>query len=653
MAAAPQVHMESDGQGPTKRIKRDEPQGTSNQAPRVFLREEDVGISEFITPGWHGFDAIIKHRYSDFFVNEIDPQGNVVHLTSFTEADDPKPPKSQAEIDIENLNVPEDPQAAFEEAFVRLSSILGAEDSSRIKKHLEITEDQTLEQRSLLLDRDLDKDQRKNVYLITNNFLSSQVTCETVGGRLKFIRRVQSDKPNADKRSQRRGPQWQHIGEFCYFVMQKENMDSMDVLNQIARHLRCKPRSFGMAGTKDKRGITVQRCSAYKISHERLIGVSKKLRGARLGNFSYGPRELRLGDLQGNQFQIILRHIQGADASSLNPVLEGIRNIGFVNYFGMQRFGTQSISSHTIGIAVLKADWQAAIDLILSPRDGEREDISNARKAWVTLKDPKEALKLLPQRAALAEYSILQSFAKNGSATNVAAAFTCIPRNLRLMYVHAYQSYIWNSAVSQRLHMFGTAGPVIGDLVIRATEYDTSALEVDGGAAEKAEDGDKRPDVKPTVVTAENINNYTIYDVVLPLPGWDIMYPEHDVKELYTKLMEKDGLSASGFASHPLKEYRLAGAYRHIIIKPREFAYEWMRYNDDMLPLARSDSDAIEGKHEPESIDFGKYLALKLKFDLPSSSYATMLLRELMRQETASGYQSQLSLKTTENISNA
>ncbi|KAJ2627610.1 multisubstrate pseudouridine synthase 7, partial [Coemansia sp. RSA 1290] len=111
MAAAPQVHMESDGQGPTKRIKRDEPQGTSNQAPRVFLREEDVGISEFITPGWHGFDAIIKHRYSDFFVNEIDPQGNVVHLTSFTEADDPKPPKSQAEIDIENLNVPEDPQA--------------------------------------------------------------------------------------------------------------------------------------------------------------------------------------------------------------------------------------------------------------------------------------------------------------------------------------------------------------------------------------------------------------------------------------------------------------------------------------------------------------------------------------------------------------
>ncbi|KAJ2850711.1 multisubstrate pseudouridine synthase 7 [Coemansia brasiliensis] len=659
MAAVPQVHLENDGQGPTKRIKRDEPQGTSatvaGQAPRAFLREEDVGISEFITPGWQGFDAIIKHRYSDFFVNEIDSQGNVVHLTSFTEADDPKPPKSEAEIEIERLNVPNDPQAAFEEAFVRLNSILGAADSSRIKQHLEVTEEQTLEQRSLLLDRDLDKDQRKNVYLITNNFLPSRVTCETVDGRLKFIRRVQSDKPNADKRSQRRGggrgPQWPHVGDFCYFVMQKENMDSMDVLNQIARQLRCKPRVFGMAGTKDKRGITVQRCSAYKVSHDRLIGVSKKLRGARLGNFSYGPRELRLGDLQGNQFQIILRHVQGADASSLKPVLEGIRNIGFINYFGMQRFGTQSISSHTIGIAVLKADWQVAVDLILSPRDGEREDICNARKAWITLKDPKEALKLLPQRAALAEYSILQNFAKSGSATNVAAAFTSIPRNLRLMYVHAYQSYIWNSAVSQRLRIFGTDGPVIGDLVIPTAECGSPAQANNSEFAEKTEESDECLNAKPTLVTAENINSYTIYDVVLPLPGWDIVYPEHSVKEVYTELMEKDGLTASGFANHPLKEYRLAGAYRHIIIKPQEFAYEWMRYNDDMLPLARSDSDAIEGKHEPESIDFGKHLALKLKFDLPSSSYATMLLRELMRQETASGFQSQLSLKTTEGTS--
>lgn len=36
---------------------------------------------------------------------------------------------------------------------------------------------------------------------------------------------------------------------------------------------------------------------------------------------------------------------------------------------------------------------------------------------------------------------------------------------MRLMYIHAYQSYIWNCVVSRRMKQFG-AEPVIGDLAI-------------------------------------------------------------------------------------------------------------------------------------------------------------------------------------------
>jgi tRNA pseudouridine13 synthase len=34
----------------------------------------------------------------------------------------------------------------------------------------------------------------------------------------------------------------------------------------------------------------------------------------------------------------------------------------------MQRFGTGSISTHTVGQHVLKGDWKEAINLILKPR---------------------------------------------------------------------------------------------------------------------------------------------------------------------------------------------------------------------------------------------------------------------------------------------
>ena len=56
------------------------------------------------------------------------------------------------------------------------------------------------------------------------------------------------------------------------------------------------------------------------------------------------------------------------------------------------------------------------------------------------------------------------------------------------MYVHAYQSYVWNAIVSERIRQYGAERPVVGDLVFEADGKD---------AADVAEDSAEGPDDEP------------------------------------------------------------------------------------------------------------------------------------------------------------
>lgn len=47
--------------------------------------------------------------------------------------------------------------------------------------------------------------------------------------------------------------------------------------------------------------------------------------------------------------------------------------------------------------------------------------------------------------------------------------FFQLPRNNRLMYVHSYQSVVWNTMVSRRIDAFGLKA-VEGDLVLKGSK---------------------------------------------------------------------------------------------------------------------------------------------------------------------------------------
>ncbi|KAG7253643.1 hypothetical protein CRUP_008600, partial [Coryphaenoides rupestris] len=80
----------------------------------------------------------------------------------------------------------------------------------------------------------------------------------------------------------------------------------MDSINVLSKFLRLRPNLFSYMGTKDKRAITVQEIAVLRITAERLSHLNKCLTNFKLGNFCYKNHPLKLGELQGNRFTVVL-----------------------------------------------------------------------------------------------------------------------------------------------------------------------------------------------------------------------------------------------------------------------------------------------------------------------------------------------------------
>lgn len=95
----------------------------------------------------------------------------------------------------------------------------------------------------------------------------------------------------------------------------------------------------------------------------------------------------------------------------------------------MQRFGTASVPTHSIGLALLQSDWQKAVDMILSKRHGEHPDVVAAREAWLDHKDLDRAISLMPRRV-VAERCILESYKKQkGDTRNAMGTLSTVSEN--------------------------------------------------------------------------------------------------------------------------------------------------------------------------------------------------------------------------------
>ncbi|TFK29400.1 pseudouridine synthase [Coprinopsis marcescibilis] len=728
--------------------------------------ETDVGISEYIGRGEAKVEGIIKQRFTDFLVFEVDQDGNTIHLKTLEK---PKGPKQEPQEPKEVPKPTSEPPEASKDAAPDSTATGSNEKPKEPPAVVELwpqTFDETLE-RFLSKEK---RDQLKAIFLegpeaplISDSGWGGRVAAKVatdgqtpeptpealpeafsssgrggrgsrggrggrggLGGRQptrEDNRKVVSDpidskdvrtafhktvrelfKGKLDTETDTNAPtddgqriviKWGRGGRsqgrgglqgsdsggqrargtyppYIQFMLQKTNRDTQDALGHLSRMLHVNVKDLAVAGTKDKRGVTVQRVSLKRnnktvedvwrlgngINGSRTAQTAlsqRGERGIRIADLVYRKSGLELGMLKGNAFIITLRNVKVESMEILDETLTTVKNKGFINYYGMQRFGTASVPTHSIGLALLKSDWNKAVSLILQKRHGEHPDVAAARDAWLIERDADKALQLLPRRV-VAERCILESFKKmKGDTRNAMGALSTIPKNLRLMYIHAYQSYVWNAVVSERIRTFGTDKPVVGDLVLEKDAVEDNKMDVDGeekghekDEEEEEESGygrrrNRKPYVAPRIrtLTEEDLDKYTIFDVVMPLPGTDVAYPGGTLGERYREFLRMDGLDPDNFVRKQ-REYTLNGSYRAILHLPREMSWSVLRYTNPDVPLAQADEDQLLGFDPPAVVPDGKFTALQIRLTLGTAAYATMALREVTKMDTSSHIQTGL-----------
>jgi tRNA pseudouridine13 synthase len=127
-------------------------------------------------------------------------------------------------------------------------------------------------------------------------------------------------------------------GDHMLLIVRKRGANTLWVAKQLARFANADARDVGFAGLKDRQAVTEQ---AYTVPSKNLApadwsGFAGE--GFEVISATRQRRKLRRGAHKGNDFEIILRDVDG-DRAALLQRLQLLNEQGAPNYFGSQRFG--------------------------------------------------------------------------------------------------------------------------------------------------------------------------------------------------------------------------------------------------------------------------------------------------------------------------
>lgn len=360
-------------------------------------------------------------------------------------------------------------------------------------------------------------------------------------------------------------------GEHTYVELEKRGITTLEAIRRIARLVQVQEREIGYAGMKDAGGVTRQTISVPRVAPERLLDAD--LPGIRVLSAVRHRNKLKLGHLAGNRFRVKVRNV-GEDAlEKTEAVMEVLGRRGVPNYFGSQRYGAQG-NYPSVGRALLRGDYKEAVDSIIGFQDAVQDERWQEAIAAYRVGDLDKSLASLPAFCRT-ERDILLRLVKNPLGFD--KAMHAVNPRLKKLYLSAYQSSLFDQVLEERLPCFGQV--MEGDLAFKHAN----------GACFLVTD----PEAE--AVRAENFE----ISPTGPMFGCRMKLPQGVPLELEERILREEGLA--------LEDFDVPGG---------------LRMEGERRPLRVQIGDADVTMEESD---------LVLEFSLPRGSYATSVLREILK----------------------
>jgi tRNA pseudouridine13 synthase len=379
------------------------------------------------------------------------------------------------------------------------------------------------------------------------------------------------------------------IPVFTYATVTVRNWETNRLLQVFGRELGISYDRIYFAGTKDKRAITTQ-LMAFTATPEQVSAI--KLDDVEISNIFMSTHNLKIGDLLGNDFEITINEIELTKSEIQERTAAVARELsklqGYPNFFGVQRFGVIRPITHEVGKLILQRKFEEAVwTYIAHPLEGEPEADYEVRAEFEKCWDFEWALEAYPKHLNFERLLIKYLFKHPEDYTG---ALSQLPKNLRMMFIHSYQSYLFNRILCERIRSgLPLNTPMIGDLILPVDENKLPVHKTWIPVTEQNQDK----------ITKRCIEGKAFISAVLY--GNQTEFASGEFGEIEKKIIEAEGIAPDEFVIPELPSFSSKGNRREIL-----------------APVHGFEHSVADGQ-------------VKMKFGLIKGTYATSLLREYMK----------------------